>query len=162
MWNTFIFTAPVEVSNPCEPSPCGQNALCQERNGAGSCKCLDDYQGNPYEGCRPECVLSSDCPTNKACSRNRCVDPCPGVCGFQAQCSVVNHIPTCTCLEGYEGDPFTTCQLQVSQGMSIFVVTIGYDWYIYLCFETMNNDIDNTIVQHWYIKIVSIPITVAT
>lgn len=40
-----------------------------------------------YEGCRPECVLSSDCPSDKACIRNKCKDPCPGVCGLNAECS---------------------------------------------------------------------------
>lgn len=98
--------------NPCEPSPCGANAICQQRDNAGACICIDDYQGNPYEGCQPECVLSADCPTNKACVRNKCKDPCPGVCGVRAQCSVINHIPTCTCEPGYIGDPFTICTLQ--------------------------------------------------
>ena len=101
-----------EPANPCEPSPCGSNAICTERNGAGACKCIDDYQGNPYEGCRPECVLSSDCPTNKACIRNKCGDPCPGVCGEFAECSVINHVPTCTCVKDYIGDPFTRCTPQ--------------------------------------------------
>lgn len=102
-----------ETINPCEPSPCGPNAICQQRDNAGACVCIDDYHGNPYEGCQPECILSSDCPTNKACERNKCVDPCPGVCGTQAQCSVINHIPTCTCLPGFIGDPFTACTFQV-------------------------------------------------
>lgn len=60
----------------------GPNSECVQRNGAGSCKCIQDYQGNPYEGCRPECVLSSECPSHKACIRNKCKDPCPGVCGL--------------------------------------------------------------------------------
>lgn len=101
-----------EAINPCEPSPCGPNAICQQRDNAGACVCIDDYHGNPYEGCQPECILSSDCPTNRACVRNKCQDPCPGVCGAQAQCFVVNHIPTCTCLTGFIGDPFTSCTFQ--------------------------------------------------
>lgn len=98
-----------EISTPCIPSPCGSNAICKERNGAGSCTCTPDYIGNPYEGCRPECVLNSDCPTNKACIRNKCEDPCPGTCGPNAACQVISHLPTCTCLEGYTGNPFTAC-----------------------------------------------------
>lgn len=105
----------IEISNPCEPSPCGSNAVCKQRNGAGACTCIDDYQGNPYEGCRPECVLSSDCPTNKACLRNKCQDPCPGVCGQLAECSVINHVPTCTCITGYVGDPFTECKPDIQR-----------------------------------------------
>lgn len=64
-----------------------------------------------FKGCRPECVLSSDCPADKACIRNKCKDPCPGVCGLNAECSPVNHVPTCICANGYTGDPFTACQL---------------------------------------------------
>lgn len=101
----------VEATNPCEPSPCGINAICKERNGAGACVCLPDYNGNPYEGCRPECILSSDCPSDKACIRNKCVDPCPGTCGQNAYCQVVNHLPTCTCNSGYTGDPFRFCDI---------------------------------------------------
>lgn len=112
--NPFVqcIPKPVQPINPCEPSPCGSNAECIQRNGAGACKCIEDYTGNPYEGCRPECVLSSDCPTDKACIRNKCVDPCPGICGLNAQCQAINHVPTCSCIPGYVGDPFVTCRLQ--------------------------------------------------
>lgn len=101
-----------EVPRPCEPSPCGANAICREQNGAGSCTCLSDYIGNPYEGCRPECVLNSDCASNRACIRNKCVDPCPGTCGQNADCHVVNHLPQCSCRSGYTGDPFRYCNIQ--------------------------------------------------
>lgn len=114
-----------EVVNPCEPSPCGPNAVCTQKNNAGSCTCIADYTGNPYEGCRPECVLSSDCPTDKACIRNKCQDPCPGVCGSNAQCNVVNHVPTCSCIQGYIGDPFTTCSLLPPPGMLFHLKLIG-------------------------------------
>lgn len=42
--------------------------------------------------------------------REKCGDPCPGACGYQAECSVVNHTPMCTCIQGYVGDPFTSCR----------------------------------------------------
>ena len=103
---------PVEVKRPCSPSPCGSNAICREQNGAGTCSCVEDYVGNPYEGCRPECVLNSDCPSNLACINSRCKDPCPGTCGQNAMCQVVNHLPSCTCLPGYTGDPFRYCNFQ--------------------------------------------------
>lgn len=98
-----------EEINPCEPSPCASNALCEHRNGIGACRCIDGYHGNPYEGCRPECVLSSDCRSDKACVNYKCVDPCPGVCGSNAECNPVNHVPTCTCRQGLTGDPFIAC-----------------------------------------------------
>ncbi len=94
---------------PCVPSPCGANAICREQNGAGSCSCLPDYLGDPYEGCRPECLVNSDCPLNKACVNTKCKDPCPGTCGPNAECRTVTHTPSCTCLPGYSGDPFRYC-----------------------------------------------------
>lgn len=102
---------PIISSNPCSPNPCGANANCREQNGAGSCSCIQDYIGNPYEGCRPECVLNSDCPSNAACLNNKCKDPCPGTCGQNAMCQVVNHLPSCTCITGYTGDPFRHCSI---------------------------------------------------
>lgn len=107
-----VQSAPTEQATPCIPSPCGANAVCREQNKAGSCTCLPDYIGNPYEGCRPECVLNSDCPSNRACIRNKCEDPCPGTCGQNADCQVVNHLPSCTCRLGYTGDPFRYCNIQ--------------------------------------------------
>lgn len=100
-----------EIRNPCLPSPCGVNAECRVRNGAGSCSCLPDYIGNPYEGCRAECILNSDCPMNMACIKNKCKDPCSGSCGQNAVCQAVNHIPVCTCLDMYTGDPFKLCTI---------------------------------------------------
>lgn len=98
-----------EVLQPCNPSPCGANAVCKELNGAGSCSCLPEYFGDPYSGCRPECVTNNDCPSDRACLNNKCKDPCPGVCGQNAQCQVTKHTPSCTCLEGYTGNPFSAC-----------------------------------------------------
>ena len=111
---TRITTLPVptEIIDPCRPSPCGTNAICNERNRAASCQCIPDYFGDPYVACRPECVVNSDCPSSKACQQLHCIDPCPGTCGVNANCRVQNHIPTCTCIEGYIGDPFTACRLK--------------------------------------------------
>lgn len=101
-----------EISTPCQPSPCGANAICKEFNGAGSCTCLPEYFGNPYEGCKPECVINTDCPSNKACTQNKCQDPCPGACAPNAVCQVVNHAPSCSCDRGYTGDPFRYCAIE--------------------------------------------------
>lgn len=106
---------PDEIISPCNPSPCGANAQCRVHNKAGSCTCLPEYIGNPYEGCRPECTLNSDCAPNKACINNKCADPCPGTCGQNANCQVINHLPSCTCLPGYTGDPFRFCNLPLPE-----------------------------------------------
>lgn len=70
----------MDTPSPCANSPCGANAVCKERNGVGSCACLPEYYGDPYTGCRPECVQNSECDQTRACVNNKCVDPCPGVC----------------------------------------------------------------------------------
>jgi len=56
--------------------------------------------------------MHSECPSNEACIREKCQDPCPGSCGWGAQCNVINHTPMCTCPEGYEGNPFTKCDIK--------------------------------------------------
>lgn len=112
--NNFKFIvaqSPVEKFTPCVPSPCGSNAVCNEQNGAASCKCIVDYIGNPYEGCRPECIINSDCSANQACIRSKCQNPCPGFCGYNAVCQIINHTPLCTCQSGYTGDSFVQCNV---------------------------------------------------
>lgn len=99
-----------EPRNPCNPSPCGANALCKEKNGAGSCICVEGYFGDPYSGCRPECVTSNECSHDKACLNMKCVNPCPGTCGVNAECSVINHNPQCFCSPGYTGNALFICR----------------------------------------------------
>lgn len=94
--------------NPCQPSPCGQNSQCKEINQQAVCSCLPTYHGSP-PSCRPECVINSECPLNKACSNQKCVDPCIGSCGLDSNCAVINHSPICSCRPGQTGDPFTRC-----------------------------------------------------
>lgn len=105
--NDFIaITTLVSKKNPCKPSPCGSNALCEN----GQCRCPSEYNGNPYVECRPECVLNTDCPRENACINNKCVDPCPGTCAASAICEVFNHIPMCHCPEGMLGNAFFACR----------------------------------------------------
>lgn len=93
------------IQDPCNPSPCGANAECNN----GICTCFPEYQGDPYRGCRPECVLNTDCPRERACVRNKCIDPCIGTCGQNALCTVYNHIPMCSCNPGFTGNAFILC-----------------------------------------------------
>ena len=96
------------MADPCNPSPCGSNALCIN----GQCTCIQEYHGDPYSGCRPECVLNNDCSRDKACIKNKCSDPCPGSCGQGANCEVINHIPMCTCPGDMSGNPFILCTVK--------------------------------------------------
>lgn len=132
-----IAAAVPEYLSPCTPSPCGSNAICKEQNQVGSCTCLPEYIGNPYEGCRPECVINSDCSSTLACIRSKCQNPCPGTCGQNAECQVVNHLPSCTCIPGYTGDPFRYCNLVTQPGNyfrynPIIELTL---WNIFMCIQ---------------------------
>ena len=93
----------------CNPNPCGPGATPTPGQGICKCKCSPGLFGDPYQGCRPECIINSDCSRDLACSSNKCVDPCPGTCGQHATCSVINHIPTCVCLKGFVGNAFEEC-----------------------------------------------------
>ena len=66
----------------------------------------------------PECVEDSECPSELACTGEKCRDPCPGVCGPAAQCDVDNHSAVCSCQPGYTGDPYSSggCQRVNGQG----------------------------------------------
>lgn len=104
---------PPLADDPCSPNPCGNNAICTVNNGLVRCTCIPPYIGNPYVGgCKPECIINADCSSHLACLNQHCRDPCPGVCGANAQCDVANHIPVCSCLKGYSGDPFQGCKVQ--------------------------------------------------
>lgn len=101
---------PKRPTMPCVPSPCGPNSQCREVNGGASCSCLPNFIG-AAPNCRPECTINAECASNLACLNEKCRDPCPGACGFAAQCNVINHTPSCSCPAGYTGDPFTSCRL---------------------------------------------------
>lgn len=94
--------------NVCNPSPCGPYSQCKEVNNQAVCSCLPTYTGSP-PNCRPECIVSSECPIDKACIQQKCENPCPGICGLNTKCNVRNHSPICICITGYTGDPFTKC-----------------------------------------------------
>ena len=104
----YVIAIDTIKGNPCSPSPCGPNSVCREVNGQPVCSCVVGFLGTPPT-CRPECIVSSDCPLTQACSNQKCVDPCPGSCGFRATCNVVNHNPICSCPPDLTGDPFIQC-----------------------------------------------------
>lgn len=122
---TNCYVKPVEiephvVKDPCNPSPCGANAQCDN----GICTCFPEYQGDPYRGCRPECILNSDCSRDKACVRNKCIDLCPGTCAPTAICQVINHIPMCSCPVGYTGNAFVDCRAVESRFLTVIICFI--------------------------------------
>jgi hypothetical protein len=101
--------------NPCSTNPCGVNAECKNLDGNRySCSCIPPYRGDPYSsGCKPECINDNECLSHLSCVGQFCRDPCPGVCGRNAQCIVINHIPNCQCDPGMVGDPFKACRKEI-------------------------------------------------
>jgi hypothetical protein len=101
---------PVTNPRPCDAHPCGFNAICNNRPDGARCSCPPDYRGDPFTSCRPQCVIDTECPRSQSCARNRCINPCAGSCGLDSVCSVANHVPVCTCREGFSGDPYNLCR----------------------------------------------------
>lgn len=108
MYLLLAIVAIAPPTNPCIPSPCGPNSQCRVVGNTPACSCLPNYIGRA-PNCRPECTINAECPGNRACQSERCVDPCPGSCGVNTECSVINHSPVCTCQIGFTGDPFSGC-----------------------------------------------------
>ena len=108
--NFAALAIPKNPTNPCLPSPCGPNSLCQIGNDGESysCACELGSIGSP-PNCRPECINNDECSLSQSCMNKKCIDPCPGSCGSNAECRVTNHIPSCTCIDTYFGDPFVEC-----------------------------------------------------
>lgn len=105
-YSPFIATSPPQV---CSPNICGPYSVCHEKNQHPVCSCQPGYIGMP-PNCRAECVVSSDCPQDKACYEQKCGNPCtPGTCAHNAICKVVNHNPICSCSKGFTGNPFEQC-----------------------------------------------------
>lgn len=124
------------VVDDCTNVRCGPNAECV----SGQCQCLPEYHGDPYFNCRPECVFSTDCDPQKACVQRKCVDPCVGACGQNAICQVVNHIPMCSCNNGYTGNSFIICN-PIRGNLTIphdtFLISTYYNFVVFLCKYTL-------------------------
>lgn len=65
-------------------------------------------------------MVNSDCVLSKACSNQKCRDPCPGTCGIGAKCHVVNHNPICSCPPGFTGNAFVQCN-QIRKSLFSFI-----------------------------------------
>lgn len=115
--------------DPCHPSPCGPYSSCKTLDGHAVCSCIRGYYGSP-PSCKPECAVSSDCSADKACENEKCIDPCPETCGFDARCNVVNHSPICSCPPNYTGDPFIRCYKEDRKSNEIYL-----KFYFLIIFE---------------------------
>lgn len=99
--------------NPCLLSdPCAANAECYGANHRAQCRCPAGLIGNPQDRCiRVECRVDRDCPNNKTCRDQVCVNPCSNSpCASNALCYVSDHSASCRCPEDLpEGDPRAFC-----------------------------------------------------
>lgn len=74
--------------------------------------------GDPYTvGCQKavECQINDDCPKSAKCIHEngipKCRDACDKVkCGLNSECYGENHVGTCRCRDGYEGNPARGCK----------------------------------------------------
>ena len=132
----FLAIEPVIEEDPCNPNPCGPNTNPPRNIGDRcQCTCLPGMIGSP-PNCRPECYVNADCPTDKACINKKCQDPCPGLCGLNANCKVRNHVPICICIPGFIGDPFSQCYKPSSK--SVYFICL-YTSFIILFSNTKTN-----------------------
>lgn len=57
-----------------------------------------------------ECQINENCPQDKACVGNKCIDPCLQTsCGNRALCEVSAHRSHCFCPPGLQGNPVVSC-----------------------------------------------------
>ncbi|XP_022904531.2 neurogenic locus notch homolog protein 1 isoform X1 [Onthophagus taurus] len=90
---------------------CGQNAQCAIVDGRPVCSCLRSHIGDPLSSCkRVECLSDYECGPHQMCKNDKCVNPCDGVCGINANCEVRLHVPVCSCPSGYTGNPSLSCR----------------------------------------------------
>lgn len=106
--------------NPCIlGNPCATNAECYGNNHRAACKCPSGYSGNPFDRCeRVECRIDTDCPLDRMCIENHCVNPCASIanppCAQNAMCFAQNHAAGCICPDNLpEGNPLTYCTARI-------------------------------------------------
>ncbi|KAG7155063.1 Neurogenic locus Notch protein-like 2, partial [Homarus americanus] len=99
--------------DPCRDTLCAPGATCRALGHRGVCSCAAGYQGDPQVLCTAVgCTQRSDCPVEEACVNGRCVNPCKfsDLCGAGAECQPTETGPSCSCPEGFMGDPYSICR----------------------------------------------------
>lgn len=104
---------PCTVLEPCErPANCESISTLPVRTMI--CMCPSGYISDGVGKCKPipaitevACTSDSQCPSDRACVNGICQNPCN--CGPNAECTVRNNKPICSCVPGYEGNPNIEC-----------------------------------------------------
>lgn len=71
--------------------------------------------------------MSTECSADKTCKNQKCVSPCPGPCGQNTDCKVINHSPICTCKLKYTGDPFSNCYKMTGKLFYLNILLVQFD-----------------------------------
>lgn len=97
----------------CTTDTCAPNADCVAVQHRALCQCKHGYSGDPNFCTLLECSSDPECPNDKSCINNKCVNPCLETvrCGKHEICSVYNHQAECACLSGYVGNINTGCTM---------------------------------------------------
>ncbi|CAD6236853.1 GSCOCG00008264001-RA-CDS, partial [Cotesia congregata] len=96
----------------CLNSPCAPGAVCTNSRGSYRCHCQSGTVGDAYNsGCQTpvECLRDQDCPITARCIEingvPKCTDVCSRTrCGPNAECIPGEHVASCSCRLGYDGD----------------------------------------------------------
>ncbi|QQP34980.1 Putative LOC101893139, partial [Caligus rogercresseyi] len=99
--------------NPCIlQNPCAINAKCTPSNHVSKCQCPFNMKGDPYAACvEVECSVNEDCPSERACYQDKCIDPCvlDSPCAPNAICKTSQHRSSCVCPPPLIGNPLVSC-----------------------------------------------------
>jgi hypothetical protein len=106
----------LRCKNPCSAQNCGAGKECQVLDHTAFCICTD--------GCNPTasiCFKDKGCPSNQACIKYKCEDPCAGAsCPGNTPCIVEDHKALCKfCPPGFTTDPNYGCVQGTSGGLEL-------------------------------------------
>lgn len=102
-----------------ELKPCSGTARCSVSDSVPFrtliCRCPEGFIPEEGGSCKPaqlpalSCSSDQDCNDRESCINRICRNPCN--CGNNAECFIRDHRPVCSCLEGYDGDPYRACRI---------------------------------------------------
>lgn len=112
-----------------------------------------------------ECTVDDNCPNDRFCKNERCLDPCTydSPCGRGAFCHADKHRPVCKCPAGFTGNAKINCiprkyilHLFRPEYAAIFYMNISYAFYvqfvnIILLFQRSNQPLvaDQVLIVHY-------------
>lgn len=125
--------------NPCNIKSCGHGAECIVQAHRAHCICPMGTQGSPMISCvSVVCQYNEDCADHEACDRlnRRCRPVCEqDTCAEHATCLAQAHQPTCTCLSGFQGNPYIECIGKSCRNINYYVSTTNIILSAVNCFS---------------------------